>query len=656
VVEHHRKPPPDRKAASPLTAARRALVAGVVVLAAATAATSAEAVDPPPVRATLDALAAEDWETARRAAVRAGAPLPTAVRWWWLLESEPTPDFAVLAAFREARPHWPRAGRLAERTEHAALRADATAVSRHFARFPPRTAYGRWAAARALRALGDDATAAAFARAAWRESSAFTAGDEVVFLREFGAVLGEADHRARLDDLAWRGLEREAARTLPLIDDTGYRTLIEARLWVRSGRYGVDAKVAAVPETYLDDAGLRYERARFRRLRDDAAGARAILLDPPVEAGEPGRWWRERRIAYRGALAEEDYRTAYRLAARHRQVDGLGFADAEWHAGWIALRHLDRPEDALAHFERLWDGVDTPISLARAAYWAGRAARALDLERDAARWFERAAAFGISFYGQEAAFTLGREHLAFARTLPADDPEALAASELGRLARVLATVDDTLILPHVTERLVANASTPGAIGDAIRLAQRAGRWDTAIRGYIPLARAGEVNAAASHPLPSHYAGLLEPAAGVSPALALAVARQESRFLGDAVSPAGARGLMQLLPTTASAVARDAGLPVDTARLTRDPDYNAALGTRYLGGLLARFDDTALAAASYNAGPSRAVRWQTDLGDPRALSREAWLDWLERIPFSETRNYVQRILEGERVYAELLAGS
>lgn len=656
MAKHHRKPPTDRKAASPLTAARRALAVGLVLLAAATAAATGHAADPAPVRATLDALATRDWEAARRAAERAGAPLPTAVRWWWLLESEPTPDFAALAGFREARPHWPRARRLAERTEHAALRADATAVSRHFARFPPRTAYGRWAAARALRALGDDTTAAAFARAAWRESSAFTAGDDAIFLREFGAVLGEGDHRARLDDLAWRGLEREAERTLALVDDEGYRKLIEARLWVRSGRYGVDAKVAAVPERWLDDAGLRYERARFRRLRDDAAGARAILLDPPADAGEPGRWWRERRIAYRGALAEEDYRTAYRLAARHRQPDGLGFADAEWHAGWIALRYLDRPEDALAHFERLWDGVDTPISLARAAYWAGRAARALDLERAAARWFERAAAFGISFYGQEAAFTLGRERLAFARRLPADAPEALAASELGRLVGVLAEVDDTLILPRLTAQLVANASTPGEIGDAIRLAQRAGRWDTAIRGYIPLARAGDVNAAASHPLPSHYAGLLEPADGVSPALALAVARQESRFLGAAVSPAGARGLMQLLPTTASAVARDAGLPVDTARLTHDPDYNAALGTRYLGGLLDRFDDTALAAASYNAGPSRAVRWQTDLGDPRAMGREAWLDWLERIPFVETRNYVQRILEGERVYAELLAGS
>jgi soluble lytic murein transglycosylase len=334
----------------------------------------------------------------------------------------------------------------------------------------------------------------------------------------------------------------------------------------------------------------------------------------------------------------------------------VGFANAEWHAGWIALRFLDRPEDALAHFERLWDGVDTPISSARAAYWAGRAAEDLGLERAAERWYGRAAAFGITFYGQEASLELGRDRLAFGRTLPAADPDGLRASALGRLARALAAVDDDWMLPIVTAQLIRNARTAGEIGDAIRLAQEVGRYDAAIRGYIPLARAGDVNAAASHPLPAAYRGLLEPADGVSPALALAVARQESRFVRDAVSPAGARGLMQLLPGTARAVARDAGLPVDVGRLTVDPDYNAALGTRYLGGLLDRFDDTALAAAGYNAGPSRAVAWRTDLGDPRALDRAAWLDWLERIPFAETRNYVQRILEGERVYAELLAGS
>ena len=653
MADKHRKPLGDRKAANPRSRPRfRRLATAVALWLAAVPAAANDAA----VRATLDALARDDWSAAGAAAERAGDPLPITVRWWRLLYAEPAPDFAELAAFRETRPHWPRMGRLAARAEHAALDADARAVSRHFARFPPSTAYGRWAAARALRDLGDAATAAAFARAAWHESSAFTAGDDAAFLAEFGPVLTAADHRARLDDLAWRGLEREAERTLALVDDAGYRRLIEARLWVRSGRYGVDAKVRAVPDALMDDPGLRYERARFRRLRDDPQGAREILLDPPARAGDPARWARERRIAYRGALAEDDYRTAYRLAARHRQPGGVGFADAEWHAGWITLRFLDRPEDALAHFERLWDGVDTPISSARAAYWAGRAAEALGLGRDAERWYARAAAFGISFYGQEATVELGRDRLAFARTLPADDPDGLAASELGRLALRLAAVDDTLILPHVTNQLVRNGATPGEIGDAVRLAQRAGRWDSAIRGYIPLARVGQVNAAASHPLPPEYAGLLQPADGVSPALALAVARQESRFVRYAVSSAGARGLMQLLPTTASAVARDAGLPVDIPRLTRDPDYNAALGTRYLGGLLDRFDDTALAAAGYNAGPARAQAWRTDLGDPRAMPREAWLDWLERIPFAETRNYVQRILEGERVYAELLAGS
>ena len=656
VTEQHRKPPADRKAAAPHTLRRRRLAVAVLLALASPPFAASAAMADAAVRATLDALRQQDWAAAESAAARAGDPLPVAVDWWRLLFAEPAPPFEELAAFRAERPDWPRAARLDTRIERAALDGEAAAVSRHFARFAPRTAYGRWAAARALAQLGDAATAAAFARAAWRDSSAFTAVDDAAFLAEFADALTAADHRARLDDLAWRGLETEARRTLPFVDDADYRRLIDARLWLRSGRYGVDAKLAAVPPALAGDAGLRFERVRYRRLRDDDAGAREILLDPPREPGYAERWARERRIAYRGALAEDDYRLAYRLAAGHRQAAGTGFSDAEWHAGWIALRWLDRPDDALTHFERMWERVDTPISLARAAYWAGRAAAELGLEREAQRWYERAAAYGISFYGQEAALELGRDRLAFTRTLPARDPQGLAGSELGRLALRLAAVDDTLILPHVANQLIRNAASPGEIGDAIALAQRTGRWDAAIRGYIPLARAGEVNAAASHPVPGAYQGLMRPAAGVSPALALAVARQESRFLTYVVSPAGARGLMQLLPTTAVAVARDAGLPADVARLTRDPDYNAALGTRYLGGLLARFDDTALAAAGYNAGPGRPVAWSAEHGDPRAMSPDDRLDWLERIPFAETRNYVQRILEGERVYAELLAGS
>ncbi len=606
------------------------------------------------LEATLGALRADDWARAANLVRDLPEPLPTAVEWWRLAEAtDPAPSFDEIARFREARPEWPRPGALAAQAERAAVFAPAADVARHLERFPAATAHGRWAAARALASLGDTDTAAAFAKAAWQRSSAFTPGDEALFLSQFATALDSADHRARLDDLAWRGLAAEAERTLPLVDD-GYQRLIEARLAVRTGRPGVDAAVARVPPALLDDAGLRYERIRFRRRAGNFQGAADLLLDPPATLGQPDRWWSERRRAYREAIDNGAYDLAYRLAATHRQAEGRGFADSEWHAGWLALRFLNRPEDARVHFERMVERVDTPISQARAAYWAGRAAAAADDRRAARSWFERAAAYGTTFYGQEAALELDRPGPGVIRELPSADPAALAASELGRLASLLAEVNDTFMLPVITNAMIRNGRSAAEIGDAIRLAQDLGRYDSAIAGYIPLYRSGVLSAAASHPVPTAYPALLralDPA--VSPALALAVARQESRFVGAAVSPAGARGLMQLMPGTARAVAGDLGLPADVRRLTRDADYNATLGSRYLGDLMRQFGDPALAAAGYNAGPSRSVAWIARNGDPRGRTRHDYLDWIERIPFAETRNYVQRVIEGERVYGALL---
>ena len=608
------------------------------------------------LESAIGALRAEDWATASALAARLPEPLATAVHWWRLIEDdEPGAGFAELARFREARPAWPRSTTLAARLERAAIDAPAADVARHFERFPPTTAHGRWAAAKALSSLGDRDTAATFARAAWRRSAAFDATEEALFLGQFAALVNEDDHRARLDQLAWRGLSAEASRTLPLVDE-GYARLIEARLALRAGQRGVDARIRAVPPSLRGDPGLAYERIRWRRRAENPAGAAELLLHPPLELGEPRRWWTERRLAYRGALADGDYRLAYRLAAGHGQSGGSGFADSEWHAGWLALRFLDRPADALAHFERLWASVGTPISRARAAYWAGRASDAMGRRGEARAWYERAAVYGITFYGQEAALELGDARPALGSPLPVGDLEALRRSELGALASMLAQVDDSLMLPSVARTLVGTAEGPEPLGDAIRLAQEVGRYDAAIGGYVPLYQAGVLSAAASHPVPRAYQGLLQPLDRDVPApLALAVARQESRFVLNAVSPAGARGLMQLMPGTARDVARDLAIPADIGRLTRDADYNARLGTRYLGDLVRRFGDPALVAVGYNAGPGRSVQWMALNGDPRTLDRHAYIDWLERIPFAETRNYVQRVIEGERVYAALLAG-
>ncbi len=638
---------------------RRALLAagGVAAVAGAALPALGQVLSAGQRSQLLEALAAsrqQEWERATSLARGLPAPLPTAIEWRRLLNEEPLPPFHVLAAFRERHPGWPGQVGLAARVQRAAVRAQPGEVAAHLERFPPTTAHGRWAQARVYRSHAQTDAAARFARAAWRDSAAFGRVEEADFLAQFEGLLTRDDHRARADALAWRGAEADLERMLPRLD-AGYRRLVEARLHLRGRRPGVDGSVNAVPAELQGDPGLLYERIRWRRGAGNTAGAAELLLQAPPDVGNTELWWDERRIAYRTALSDGNPRLAYRLAAEHRQTGGQGFADSEWHAGWIALRQLNEPRTARTHFERMWDNVDTPISNGRAGYWAGRAASAAGDGGGARRWYDRAADFGIAFYGQEASLELG-ERFRFEPALPTRDQAGYRNQELPRLALMLAEVGDDLILPSVCHTLVAEAPTAEATANGIALVLDLGRYDIAIRGYIPLHQAGRISAAASHPIPLRFTGLLRPAdPHVTPALALAIARQESRFQIDAVSRAGARGLMQLMPATAQAVARANGLPADVGRLTLDPDYNAALGTRYLGDLIRRFDDTVLAAAGYNAGPGRPAQWMGDFGDPRRMDRHAQLDWMERIPFRETRNYVQRVVEGERVYDALLMG-
>ncbi|MGH6947132.1 MAG: transglycosylase SLT domain-containing protein [Kiloniellales bacterium] len=572
----------------------------------------------------------------------------------WLELARPGTDasFAEISAFLAANPAWPYQEALTERAEEALpVTMAPTEVKAWFGARAPLTAEGGTKLGEALLALGETQAATDLLRRTWVAGD-FSRRDEAAFRERHKALLRRADDLARLDRLLWSHSGSAALRQARRLG-AGYVALAEARLKLASGRSGVDAAIERVPTELRDDPGLIFERADWRRRKGRYHDV-VELLDPPLpDAPMPELWWSLRLWAARQAYSESDFSVAYRIAANHGMTRGLGFAEGEFLAGWIALRWLQEPERALAHFAHLEGNVSTPISLSRGAFWAGEAARALGRTEEAQVWYGKAALHNTAYYGQLAALRLGQEPnllLPPGAALSAERKAAFEAGELVKVARLLAEIEEDELLSLFLIRLRVGARTAADYALVTDFADEIGRPDQALAAAKDARDQGMILAGPLFPLLDRaLPGQPEPA------LIHALIRQESGFHTRAVSRSGARGLMQLMPGTAKQVARRSNVKYSRDRLTDDPDYNLRLGRSYLGELLDDYDGSyVLALAAYNAGPSRARRWLRDYGDPRSGEIDP-VDWIESIPFSETRNYVQRILEALTIYRASLKG-
>jgi soluble lytic murein transglycosylase len=370
-----------------------------------------------------------------------------------------------------------------------------------------------------------------------------------------------------------------------------------------------------------------------------------MLEHPPATLVRPELWWNERAVQVRRALANGEASAAYKLASNNGLSRGAAYADAEFLSGWIALRFLGDAADALKHFQTLHDNVSYPVSLARGAYWAGRAAEALGDEETSQTWYKEAVSYPTTFYGQMARLRLEDLSVPTDPPVSIEDAKAFAADELVRAARYVAHSTDRTLFRSFILRLVDRAQTPAEHRLISALADHEGYPEVAVAASKASARKGVILIDNAYPKRTMPAG----ANTIEPELALAIMRQESAFDARAVSSAGARGLMQLISPTAQGVAKVLKLPFDRDRLTQDPDYNIRLGTRYLGDLVDQFGGSyVLAIAAYNAGPARVRSWSRNGGDPRKGALDI-VDWIEMIPLSETRDYVQRVIENLEVY-------
>jgi soluble lytic murein transglycosylase len=557
-----------------------------------------------------------------------------------------------VVAFLERNPDWPGEDLLRRRSEGAVpygRRADD--VIAFFRDNPPQTGAGSIALAAALEAKGQTRAAEEQLVLAWRTQE-MTTGDEASLLQRYGALL-RPHHEARLDMLLWSGQRAAAERMLPRVSE-GRQKLARARIALREMEPGVDGHISAVPADLADDPGLAFERFQWRARKGRNADAMELALSRDVQTlGQASAWANWRNVIARWAMREGRAREAYALASRHGLNEGSNYAELEWLSGYLALTYLDDPAAALRHFQRFRVAVSTPISMGRAGYWEGRAAEALGRDEEAAVAYAFGAEHQTSFYGLLAAERAGipmDPALTGVRTLPDWSNASFVSSSVFRAAVLLHQAGESTLakrfLTHLAEGL--DETGVGQLADfafsieepniALMIAKRAADFGIVDpRSYFPV-----VDLGVSDPR-------------VPMELALAIARRESEFDPTVMSGVGARGLMQVMPGTAQEVAGKLAIDFDNGRLLTDPVYNVTIGKAYLAELIERFGgNLVLVSAAYNAGPSRPLRWMAERGDPRSGEIDV-VDWIEHIPFTETRNYVMRVMESLPVYRARLRG-
>ena len=621
----------------------RACLLALVVFAAAPSVSAQENTVRPPssLGLALQAASTGRWSDASEIAARDGSAAQAVIEYMRLYAGRGTPS--ELLAFLNAQPVWPGLDQLRRRNEELMTGASTDQVLAFYADYTPQSGVGALSLAAAQASRDLDGEAKATLVLAWRTLDLTTA-EHNAFMGSFSELLSD-HHEARLQMALWRGL-RDVALMLPLVDETT-RGRAELRQRVEQGERFSDEELS---EGARVDPGLSYARYNQHIRADrDAAAIEILLRQSAIEGGlgEPARWSGWRRALARNKMRAGEPNLAYRIASSHQMVEGSAYSDLEWLSGYIALRYLEQPELALDHFQRFRAAVASPISLGRAGYWIGRAQDAMGDPEAAKISYAFGGQYQTSFYGLLAAEKAGIEPL---ESLSGVRPEGdwrtadFAGTDVFQAGVLLLNLGRISQAERyfVTLAAVLDEGDLALLGAALEdlesphLQVMVGKT-AAKRGLTVAGPYYALHPMAEMDLP------------VEKELALAIARRESEFDFGVKSGAGAEGLMQLMPGTARDVARDLGLAHSRAKVLSDWRYNTTLGSEYLAQLVKRFDgNVIMVSAGYNAGPGRPLRWMQTYGDPRKPGMDM-VDWIEHIPFRETRNYVMRVAESLPVY-------
>ncbi len=580
------------------------------------------------------------------------------VQWKHLLTTGNKATFNEYDNFIKKNNNYPRISRIQYLAEHK-LGSDKISdnqIINWFDGKEPLSGFGKMILGESLIRKGKIDKGISLIKTGWI-SADLTKRDLIHFRKRFKKYLNSNDYIKRADHLAWEGKNWDLKRMLRYLPKDE-QLLYTARQLLMSKSYGVDQAINNVPKKYKNDAGLNFDRLKWRRKRGRVDSSVEILVKIKNTKNylvRPDKWWKEREIISRSLIYKKKYELAYKISSKHALTEGPEYAAAEWMSGWISLSFLNDALLAEEHFLNFYKSVSYPISLSRGAYWLGKTYEKLGNKEKSDQWFKEGAKFLTTYYGQLSHMKIYPEELFSLQDLIEVDKKTIEEFNTSELVKVIYLLDELnkdKYTKHILRHIALDNITSGTEVLAAKLATEIGRYDFAIQISKIASYEKRFHNKYNYPIistPKYINGRKIPES----AFILSIIRQESEFDLSANSWAGAKGLMQLMPYTAKVVAKQAKLPYSKSRLTTDPEYNINLGSHYIAGLILEYDGSyPFAIAAYNAGPKRVRYWKKINKNPQK-NQVDYVNWIELIKFEETRNYVQRVLENYNVYRYIL---
>ena len=580
------------------------------------------------------------------------------IQWNHLLAVGNTASFFDYKSFIDRNKDYPRMGRIKYLSEHklSTKIMSPKKIIKYFENEKPLSGYGEIILGESYILSGDVSKGEVLLKKGWITAD-LTKAELRSFRKKFKKYLNNEDYINRADYLAWENKYWDLKRMLKYLPQD-QQLLYTARQLLMSKSYGVDTAISKVPSNLKNDAGLNYDRLKWRRKRGRVDSSLEILTkikNTKDYMVRPDKWWKERSIIARSLIYKKKFTTAYKLTSRHGLTEGPEFADAEWMSGWIALSFLNDPLLAIDHFTKFYNNVGYPISLSRGAYWLGRSNEILGNSEEAYKWYKESSKFLTTYYGQLSHLKISpNETFALNDLMDVDKDlaENFYKKDLVKIVYLLDELNKDKYTKHILRYLANENIELGSEILSAKLATDISRFDFAIQVSKIASYQKRFHNKYNYPIistPKYVNKRKIPEA----AFILSIIRQESEFDTSANSSAGARGLMQLMTYTAKTVAKQANMTYSKSRLTKDPEYNINLGSHYIAGLLLEYDGAyPFAIAAYNAGPKRVKYWKKINKNPQKGQID-YVDWIELIKFKETRNYVQRVLENYNVYRYIL---